>query len=308
MRSVLIAGANGFVGQNLVEAFAETGCNTTLLVRNTPLDAPARLKHHLPVIVADLTRRDQVANIDFGSFDTVINLAGIAINDPNEPKPTALIENNVACQTNVAEEIISQGATKTRLIAIGSGAIFVQNGSPITESSQIKDEKDATAYVASKIRMRDQLLEYTDQIDMALVHSFNHAGIYQRLGFLVSDWTHRLQTWDGASSLDTSRLSSQVNMLHVKDVVDAYIRLSTTNEIDGVPEFVVGSRKSQVAYVIVELIAKELGMRLPQTVLGPSQSVSVSTGHLFDNTGWTQRHTIEEAVKEHVSWASSVAH
>lgn len=302
MKKVLISGINGFVGQAVAGECAMRDMEVTGIVRSHNMPIHPESLDAVAIMGVDLSVREQVSKVDFSYFDAVINIAGIAVNDPNEQNAEELIRNNVAVQTNVAEEMIAQGATRARLISIGSGAIYLQDGQRIHESSSLRDPSLATPYVVSKLLARKAMLAYDDRLDIVLANPLNHTGRGQRRGFLVSDWALKLTTATNPGNLDTSRLSSQVNMSHVADVANAYIELVTMPERTGSPEYVIGSRRSTTAYAIVHLLADELGVRLPQTELRLQDPVVVDTSHLMRDTKWTETQSYVTAVRDYVAW------
>lgn len=302
MKTILVCGAGGFVGSALVETLSERNIPTHGQVQSAhSLDADIQQRLDA-VYYGDLTDRATAEKIDFQQYSAVINLAGIAINDPNEARARELIENNIKVQTNVADEMIAQGASATRLLAIGSGAIFAQQGKLISETSDRKDPEKATAYVASKLFMTSELQQRADELDMRIAHPFNHSGARQRPGFLVPDWADKLMKWDGSAPVDTSRLSGQVNILHVKDVAQAYIGLATSPELEDYVEFVIGNRDSVNAYAVVSCLAKHLGRRMPQTHLQLAGPVQVDTQRIRNSTNWAVKHTLDETIKHFSTW------
>ncbi len=302
MKPILVCGAGGFVGSALVETLSE---------RNMPTHGQAQSAHSIDadiqqmldaVYYGDLTDRATAEKIDFHSYSAVINLAGIAVNNANESRAKELIENNVRVQVNIADEMIAQGASATRLLAIGSGAIFAQTGTPISETSARKDPNTATAYVASKIYMTEALRDRADLLDLSVAQPLNHTGKKQKPGFLVPDWAEKLTNWDGESPLDTSRLSSPVNMLHVLDVVEGYIGLATNPKASGEFEFVIGNNDSVNGYAIVSCLAKHLKRRMPQTHLQHTGPIRVETQKMYNKTGWTVKRSLDDTVAHFSNW------
>lgn len=307
MKPILVCGAGGFAGSALVEALAESNIPTHGQVQSArSLDAGIQQRLDA-VYYGDLTDRATAEKIDFQQYGAVINLAGIAVNNPDEDRAKELIENNVKAQTNVADEMIAQGATATRLVAIGSGTIYAQSDMPISENSERKDPEKATAYTASKLYMINELKKRANDLDLRIANPFNHTGKKQKPGFIVPDWADKLTKWDGREPLDTSRLSNHVNLLHVIDVVQAYIGLATCPEIEDSLEFVIGNKDSVNGYAIVSCLAKHLGKRMPQTILKPADALQVDTQRIRNSTNWTIKHTLDQTIEHFSTWFTAQA-
>lgn len=75
MANVVVTGANGFIGTQLVERLLEAGHHVRCLVRN-PENLPSKLRHRVEVFRGDIRHQDSLAPA-FRNADQVFHLAGL---------------------------------------------------------------------------------------------------------------------------------------------------------------------------------------------------------------------------------------
>src|SRR4051794_16683004 len=100
-KTVLVTGVNGFVGQHLARKLKDADCTVVGMTHKEEIPGDLRpfVDQH---IMCDLTDKSALSKITFGpTIDAVINLAGIAINDPSVKENDSLAKLNVAVHTNL---------------------------------------------------------------------------------------------------------------------------------------------------------------------------------------------------------------
>jgi nucleoside-diphosphate-sugar epimerase len=286
MNRVLVLGT-GFLGGHIVEHFNSTGVETLGLSHAD----------------CDLTDPGRVRQIAFGDFDAVINTAGKAINNPNESDPNEILRVNVDSQLNVAAEVVKQ-RVGTRVVAIGSAAIYDTSEAPISELSPLKPKEKRTAYIASKIAMREALLPFCQDANLTIIHPFNQTGERQQKGFVVPDWAERIWSAEDPAQLDVSRLTGWLNLIDVKDSAEALLKLLKTPTASlASNEYVIGSAQPILTYEAIQLLAFFLHKRLPTPCDtyrdGPRVSVK---GRFEKDVSWSHRDSSYKAIRSFAEW------
>ena len=305
MERVLVTGANGFVGQHVVDALQRFDCQVIGLTKTPDIsnELAAKLDAHF---VCDLTNPEEAANLTLGGLTGVINLAGIAVNNPNESDAAKLIDTNITVHTNLYEQLLRQNAAP-RVIAVSSGAVYSPDQAmPLTEESELA--ANATAYVASKIAMEQTIKPFGAMgLDIVVARPFNHTGPLQLPGFLVPDWAEKLSLQGPGEKPDVSRLGSWRDFLDARDVADAYTKLLfAPKDTLSQPVYNICSGQPIQSYRVIELLAKELGVDLPFEDKPSSESVIYgSSARLSQDTQWQQAIPLEQTMHDFARWYRS---
>jgi len=302
MERVLVTGANGFVGQHVVDALQQFDCEVVGLTKNPDIndELAGKLDAHF---TCDLTDPKEVAKLTLSGITGVINLAGIAVNNPNESDSAKLIDTNISVHTNLYQQLQRQGVA-ARIIAVSSGAVYSPDQAmPLTEDSELAS--NATAYVASKIAMEQAIKPFnTDGLDIVVARPFNHTGPLQLPGFLVPDWALKLSQMGEGDTVDVSRLGSWRDFLDARDVASAYTKLLfAPHDTLSQSIYNICSGQPIQSYRVIELLAKELGIDLPYEEKPSSESVIYgSSAPLSRDTGWQQTIPLEKTMHDFAKW------
>lgn len=221
MNRVLVTGANGFVGNHLVQELINNGYEVV------GVGGPLLPGSHTPpglssYVVADLTKPDEVAKIDFTGVIGVIHLAGLAAVGPSFDNPLLYLNANIGMETNLFEAATKQGV-KPKFVVVSSGALYDAHAPlPITESTAVLPN---SPYAVSKIGQEEVGKYYiTRGFEVVIARPFNHIGPGQNLGFLVPDLTKQLiDVEKGASgTVLVGNLEAKRDYTDVRDIARAY--------------------------------------------------------------------------------------
>jgi GDP-4-dehydro-6-deoxy-D-mannose reductase len=306
-KTVLVTGVNGFAGQHTARTLKSRGCQVVGVGINP--DLPKELAPFVDKYIAcDLTDPAQVSKINTAGIDAVINLAGIAVNNPNEQDQSKIIKLNTRVHT-VLYEHLAQLKSDFRVVAVSTGAVYTPDSPmPLKESSPLVELSKATAYIKSKLMLEQELGKFSnDLLDIVVVRPFNHTGPGQMPGFLVPDWTDKISKADDLQKLDVSGLGSWRDFTDVRDVAEAYADLALCEKAQLKHRlYNICSGQPEKTYDIVNLIAKKLGGDLP--VLEPSDHSNKIFGdhtRLSQDTGWQPKISITQTVDDFVDWYNS---
>ena len=301
-QTILVTGVNGFVGQHVAHAVKDAGHNLIGMSLHPDLSAELEplLDQHL---VCDLTDQKALDKLHFEA-DAIINLAGIAFNNPNESDRQRVIDINVGVHKNLYERTLSLGL-RPRIVVASTAAGYIPNQPmPLTETSKIFTPKTApTAYIASKLLMEAALKPFTDDLDIIVARPFNHFGPGQQPGFLVPDWAVRLR--DGkVTDQDVNRTVSFRDFSDVRDVARAYILLACADRSTLHHDvYNISSGESIRGYDLITQLAAALGTTLPP-LQAPDDVHKIYGAHnwLTEDTGWRPTIPTAQTVADFANW------
>lgn len=223
--SVLVTGANGFVGQHLVRHLAAVGRSVVATARD---DAPAPAISDVvdTYISCDLTKSE--IEVDVGA---VVHLAGLSAVGPSFESPQQYLSANTAMTTNLLEPLVRRAASP-RVLVVSTGAVYgAAQQMPISESGLVSP---ASPYAVSKLAVENQANYYFNRgVDIVVARPFNHIGPGQASGFIVPDLISKiLLARETGEPITTGDLSSFRDYTDVRDVVAAYAAMLEIRSLD----------------------------------------------------------------------------
>lgn len=302
MKNILVTGINGFVGRHLARELAQNGHTIFGTGHGEPIaEEIAGLVARYEI--CDLSNPEAVAKLSLDGIEAVINLAGIAINNPNETEVEKVINTNILSHTNLYDRLLSIGSN-ARIVAVSSGAIYSpENAMPLTEDSSLVPGDQASAYIRSKILLEKELAKYDGKLDVVVARPFNHTGPGQRPGFIVPDWAERFMNNE---PLDTSRLDSWRDFTDVRDVVRAYRLLAESDSLQ-YRTYNIASGAARLGYNIIQILAKEFDVELPGERIEGKSVIYGSAERLANDTGWATQIPIAQTIHDFAEWRKSQA-
>lgn len=297
-KKMLVTGVNGFVGQHVARELHGRGIQISG-VSNQP-----ELTEGLSGMVdeyagCDLTNPDEVSKLNLDGLDAVINLAGIAVNNPNPvgDEVDQVMRVNVLAHTVLYDRLVEL-QSDARIVAVSTGAIYNPNQEmPLNEESAVLDREMASAYIRSKLELEENLARYKN-LDIVVARPFNHTGPGQQPGFLVPDWAERILAGE---PLDVSRLDSWRDFSDVRDVAKAYAELATSNNLRH-DIYNIASGTPRLSYDVISLLARELDVELPGPRTEGESVIYASHERLTADTGWQPSVPIEQTIKDFAAW------
>ena len=237
--ALLLTGASGFVGSRLLARFAAKelpaleGMHVHALSRTQPKHWPAPgVDFH----AVDLTDREAVGRLVL-SLDPaptwVLHLAGIA--DPREAArvPRQAKAANAETTRYLLEALADRGRPARFLLASTAAVygkyVVPEGGGRILEGSRARSR---TAYGWSKrLAERVTLACGAPGLERFVARPYNHAGPGQGLGYVVPDLVDELRrALAEGRPARTGSLWPERDLLHVDDVIDAYLLLLERGE------------------------------------------------------------------------------
>ncbi|MFF7682016.1 NAD-dependent epimerase/dehydratase family protein [Microbacterium sp. NPDC007973] len=301
--TLVVTGANGFVGSQVVSLAAQRGLTVWAVGRET-IPAPAVALHADRYFSADLAEGWPIAD----SFDAAVHLAGLAAVGPSFADPQRYIEINSRIMTHLGESLTSRGE-HPRMIVVSSGAVYAP-----TPSGTV-DENSPTApsspYVFAKLLVEQQARYYaTRGLDTVIARPFNHIGPGQSHGFIVPDLTAAVRAATPGEAVRVGNLAAQRDYTDVRDVASAYLTLATAPaHAHDLYNISTGSSRSGhglLAVISDALNRHDLTVEVDPQRIRPNDPPRIAgdSSRLRDEFGWEPSIPWEDSVREYVASVS----
>lgn len=300
MKRVFVTGASGFLGAALVQRLVQNGVQTAVLLR--PHSRPWRLSnciHRVNVIEGALQEcagySDAIARF---APDTVFHLAWQGVHGNHRDNPEQ-IRVNIAGTTDVFLASVQAGVRA--FIASGSQAEYGPSAIRIDESHQTKP---TTLYGAAKLATLG-LLEHLAAlyaVRLAWLRVFSLYGPRDDEGTMITSVTRCLLAGERPAVTEGKQLW---DYLHVDDAVDAFLAVAQA-QVAGV--FNVGhglaTPLQDTLCIIRDLVAPglEIGFGDISVGSGAVTRLEPDVTRIQRMTGWAPRVSLEDGLRDTVSW------
>ncbi|MEK7594254.1 MAG: GDP-mannose 4,6-dehydratase [Patescibacteria group bacterium] len=306
MKTVLVTGANGFVGCHLIKELSENGIRVIGIGGGNNTEKPANVDEYF---VLDLMDPEAVSSINFGDVDGVIHLAGLAAVEASFGKPMLYMSTNIGIQVNLFEAALAQKASP-RFLIISSGNLYDSKAElPLTEASPVLAN---SPYAVSKIGQEQMALYYQSRgFECIIARPFNHIGPGQALGFIVPDITNQIVEVEKGTKQEilVGNLDAERDYTDVRDIARAYRLLLEKGKPSEIYNICSGQARS--GHIILDgllaLTESTPEIKTDPARMRPSDNPQVYGSHqkLTNDTGWEPTITIETTLADVIAdWRS----
>lgn len=234
---VLVTGAGGFVGPHLIRHIHTIDSDTRIFGSVYSVSE----SDNLPNVIyhqANLLDYEAVINLlRIAKPDVIYHLAGQSSPSKALESVWRTIETNVRIQLNLFQACIELNI-KPRILIMSSGEIYCGGASephimPVNEKSELRP---SNPYALSKVTQDLMGLEYflSHRLPIIRVRPFNHTGPSQQSSFVAPDFALQIAKIEAGSQAPVMRvgnLEAKRDFTDVRDVVRAYVLLSTKGEL-----------------------------------------------------------------------------
>jgi nucleoside-diphosphate-sugar epimerase len=260
-RNVLVTGATGFVGRNLVQALLRRGNSVTCLVRRTS-DTRALQKEHVRLVTGDLNDPQAVRQAAGGVFE-VYHLAGLIKAAGRED----YFRVNQGGTRILLEALADVNPDLNRFIHVSSLAA----AGPSKDDRGLTEEEPPNPiswYGESKLKSEQEVMRYADALPVTILRPSAVYGPHDSETLLVFRMIKR------GCFLTPGRLTRRFSLIHVEDLAAACIKAAERNSPSGEVYYI--SRPEIYIWADVgRMIAKKLGKRYRQFSLPQWMAVTV---------------------------------
>lgn len=308
--TVLVTGANGFVGRYLVEYLCDLGHSVVAVAGpKASLDEVPLTTPFVTWEQADLRDTSAVRVLmDKHRPNRVYHLAGIAVT--HGVTFQKYLEMNVLATRNVAESVLQFCGSECKLLFVSSAGVYARlKGSEgkIAESSSVVPAND---YGVSKAAAECVLWPFWYKgLNFRIARPFNHTGPGQQLGFVCPDLIQRIRRALVESVNDTNPLLLKVgndsvrDFTDVRDVVRAYVLIQESFNSGEIVN--VSSGRGISVHEIIQMLGRKIVRReitiVNERALSDRDELDIcigDNGFLMKRTGWSPQITFEETLRD----------
>ncbi|MBU8932509.1 MAG: SDR family NAD(P)-dependent oxidoreductase [candidate division Zixibacteria bacterium] len=293
--SVLITGANGFVGARLCRAFIERGFRVVAGVREsaslTTLEK-LEVEYRKGDVTQPETLREMVAGVDY-----VVHNAGVV----KARHKDTFFEVNERGTRSLMEEVAKNNPDVKKVIYISSLAAAgpAIEGRPVTEDDQ---PRPISIYGESKLAGEKAALSYAEQLNVISIRPPGVYGPGDREIFSFFNIVNK-----GIRPL-IGNINRKLQLVHVDDLCRG-ICLATTGETVSGESYFIAENQSYTMKDLVDILARAAGrkgiaLRLPGALF---KLIAVISEFTFKAVGATPMLTREKARELHTSWEVSTS-
>lgn len=234
-RTVLVTGADGFIGSHLVERLVREGASVRAFCLYNPQGSWGWLDGVDESVRADVdVRLGDIRDAGFvmeavRGVDTVLHLAALIAIPYSYIAPESFVSTNVAGTLNVLEAARRLGVE--RFVHTSTSEVYgTPQSLPIRESHPLQAQ---SPYAATKIAADQLALSYhlSFGVPVVVLRPFNTYGPRQSARAIVA--TILTQLIAGRTEIELGRLDTRRDLTFVSDTVDGFIRAAGQPGIEG---------------------------------------------------------------------------
>jgi dTDP-glucose 4,6-dehydratase len=315
-RSVLVTGADGFIGSHLVERLVAEGAEVTALAYYNSFgrwgwldDLDGAVRSAVSIVPGDVRDSRRIDEAVQGR-EVVFHLAALIGIPYSYHAAESYVQTNVTGTFNVVEACRRHGS---RLVHTSTSEVYgTAVRVPIDEEHPLQPQ---SPYSASKIGADMMALSYwhAHEVPVTVVRPFNTYGPRQSTRAVIP--TIISQLLGGATELHLGAVSPRRDFNYVADTVAGFLALADCDEAVGRAVNVGSGREISIGE-LVELLGVVTGNQ-PEVVTDEDRlrpAGSEVDRLLCDHslvtrlTGWTPQVALEEGLRSTVEWVRANLH
>jgi len=309
-KHVLVTGAAGFIGSNLVERLAAMGAQVTAYCRynaagNTGLLGciPASLSQNIKVVFGDLCSPDALRDCMDGC-EMVFHLAALIAIPYSYHHPVHVTRNNVLSTMTVLEACRAAGVM--RLIHTSSSEVY-----GTAQQDQIREDHPLEAqspYAAGKIACDKLVQSYhlSFGVPAVTLRPFNTYGPRQSARAIIPTIISQALT---QKHLYLGAMHPTRDFLFVADTVDAFIKIAQTPGIEGRTYHVGSGQEISIGHLadrILQITGRDLPVVFDEGRIRPTASevnrLICDASRAKTDLGWSPAVNLDDGLKQTIDW------
>jgi NAD dependent epimerase/dehydratase len=312
-KTVLVTGADGFIGSHLVEALLEEGCKVKAFVYYNSfnswgwLDAlpPSKLEQ-IEIYAGDIRDPNGVRTA-LKDVEVVFHLAALIAIPFSYHSPDNYVDTNIKGTLNILQAARDYKIEKilvTSTSEVYGTALYV----PIDEKHPRQGQ---SPYSATKIGADSIAESFYRSFDLpvTIVRPFNTYGPRQSARAVIP--TIITQLLNGKQEIKLGALRPTRDLLFVKDTVAGFLAIAASDEVKG-EEINIATQQeitvAELAQKIIDLINPAAKIVSDEQRLRPDKSeverLLGSNEKITRLTGWKPECTLDEGLRQTIEWFS----
>lgn len=276
MKSVLVTGADGFLGSHVLRDLTRRGFNVFPMRR----------------IDGDVTKSTTWET--FPASDYLVDLAGLTFVPASWQNPTNFVQSN-SVSTSHALDFCRKN--KTKMIFLSTYLYSSKLRTPIKETDEIDP---ANPYALSKLLGEQLCSFYAKQfgVEVIILRPFNVFGSGQNMRFLIPSIIYQAMKGDEISVLDTRPAR---DFVFIEDLLDAVYKSLTTDLRFGIVNVGTGvaSTVEQLILSLADVIGRKLSINSSnQERFGEINSTQADISQAKLLLGWQPKWSLSQGLRE----------
>ncbi len=313
MKTVLVTGADGFIGSHLVEKLLDEGFKVKAFVYYNSFNSwgwldtfPKEKLNKIEIFAGDVRDPNGVRTAMKG-VDIVYHLAALIAIPYSYHSPDSYVDTNVKGTLNIlqaARDLNIERVLVTSTSEVYGTALYV----PIDEKHP---KQGQSPYSASKIgadAMADSFYR-SFNLPVTIVRPFNTFGPRQSARAVIP--TIITQLLSGKTEIKLGSLHPTRDLLFVKDTVAAFVAIANSKEAIG-HEINIATQQEisiqDLAQHLINVINPNAKIISDDIRLRPEKSeverLLGSAEKIKSMTSWKPQHTLEQGLKQTIEWFS----
>lgn len=313
-KTILVTGADGFIGSHLAEMLVKEGAKVKALSQYNSFNSWGWLEDldclaEIEVLTGDVRDPHYCKHISKG-VDTIFHLAALIAIPYSYVAPDSYVDTNVKGTLNICQAALENDCGKiihTSTSEVYGTAQYV----PIDEKHPLQPQ---SPYSASKIGADCMAMSFYNAFELPVViaRPFNTYGPRQSARAIIP--TIITQIAKGASQMKLGDLTPTRDLNYVTDTCRGFLALAECDQCLG--ETVnIGSNHEvtmgQVVDTIKELMGSNIEIVTEEARLRPSKSevfrLWCDNTKIHDLTGFTPEHDLRQGLEKTIAWLSNPA-
>lgn len=309
--SVLVTGADGFIGSHLVERLVAEGARVrAFCLYNSAGSAgwlegvPPETRSALDIRLGDI-RDARFVEVATEGVQIVFHLAALIAIPYSYAAPESFVDTNVRGTLNILEAARRAGVE--RLVQTSTSEVYgTPTELPIRETHPLQAQ---SPYAATKVAA-DQLtlaFQLSYGLPAVVLRPFNTYGPRQSERAVLPTMIRQLLS--GSREIRLGRLDPRRDLTYVADTVDGFVRAGTTPGIDG-RVIQLGTGRSESIGDLLDLACRLLGVEAhaveDATRVRPDASevlvLEADRSLAREILGWEPQTSLEDGIRATIDW------
>lgn len=310
-KTVLVTGADGFIGSHLVEALLDKGCRVKAFVYYNSfnswgwLDSFSREKlKNVEIFSGDVRDPNGVATAVAGC-DAVFHLAALIGIPFSYHSPDSYVDTNIKGTLNILQASQRYGVEKL-LVTSTSEVYGTARYVPIDEKHPLQGQSPYSATKIGADRLAESFYRSFD-LPVTIVRPFNTYGPRQSARAVIPTIISQLMS--GITEIELGSLLPTRDFVYVKDTAEAFVAIAKSDRVVG-EEINIATGKEisigEMAEGLKKLLNPAAVITCAEERLRPEKSeVERLLGcnkKIMSLTDWRPKFTLEEGLAATVEW------